>query len=61
MPLLRALGHKMWVGVASSERSMSAALVSLPLGAFRLGRHPVGLADVPAKPDLAIEIICEII
>jgi hypothetical protein len=51
----------MWVGVASSERSMSAALVSLPLGAFRLGRHPVGLADVPAKSDLAIEIIYEII
>jgi hypothetical protein len=61
MALLRALGHKMWVGATSSERSMSAALFSLPLGDFRLGRHPVGLTDVPAKSDFAIVIIYEII
>jgi hypothetical protein len=51
----------MWVGVASSERSMSAALVSLPLGGFRLGRHHVGLTDFPANSDFAIEIIYKII
>jgi hypothetical protein len=61
MPLLRPLGHKMWVGVTSSERSMPAALVSLPMRGSRLGRHPVGLTDVPAKSDFAIAIIYEII
>jgi len=46
----------MWVGLASSERVMFAALAPVRVGGFQLGHHAVGLTRGFDKyPDVAIK------